>query len=122
MTIEYRKRIVRQDLTDEPEKLFVFGDNIIRKGFVCQAAAMRGEPNAVGIPTKIYPLTTPSAFFKNTDIRIFMRVAGDDFSRLVQFEGVVVWPEDGIGTGLAQLQQRAPLIWNIIEALRKGLG
>lgn len=28
--IEYRKRITRQMLRDEPEKLFVFGDNLER--------------------------------------------------------------------------------------------
>jgi hypothetical protein len=32
-----------------------------------------------------------------------------------------VWPEDGIGTGLAQLQQRAPRIWAQLEAWRAEL-
>ncbi|KKL05458.1 hypothetical protein LCGC14_2605850, partial [marine sediment metagenome] len=53
--IEYRDHITRQMLRDEPDTLFVFGDNMQRRGLGGQAFAMRGEPNAVGIPTKIFP-------------------------------------------------------------------
>lgn len=124
MTIEYRERINRQDLIDEPEKLFVFGDNIERKGFGGQASVMRGEANAVGIPTKWSPTMRPEAFFIDGDVFEFMKSAARDFRRLIihSKKGVVVWPKDGVGTGLAQLEQRAPLIWGLIEALRKGLG
>lgn len=119
--IEYRDNIKRADLKNEKDKLFVFGDNIVRKGLGGQAAVMRDEPNAVGIPTKLYPTMKPSAFFTNYDIEPFMRNASSDFSKLVHFKGTIVWPSAGIGTGRAQLKQRAPLIWNIIEALRREL-
>lgn len=32
MLLEYRKRISRSMLVNEPDTLFVFGDNLLRKG------------------------------------------------------------------------------------------
>ncbi len=121
MTIEYREWITRGDLRREPDKLFVFGDNVQRRGHGGQAKEMRGEPNAVGIPTKWSPTMSPSAFFKNDDTNFFIAEASVDFRRLRDFSGTVVWPADDIGTGLAQLQRRAPRIWRLIQGLRQEL-
>ena len=41
-------------LRSMPEKIFVFGDNLLQRGTKGQAA-IRGEPNAVGVPTKRAP-------------------------------------------------------------------
>lgn len=65
--IEYRKFITRQMLRDEPEKLFVFGDNFGRVGFGGQAKEMRGEPNAVGVLTKRFPSMVHAAFLTDDD-------------------------------------------------------
>lgn len=45
-----------------------------------------------------------------------------DFTRLTRHlvsGGRVVWPLDGVGTGLADLQRRAPLIWKYLEVRRR---
>lgn len=122
--IEYRKFITRQMLRSETNKLFVFGDNLQRKGLGGQAKEMRGEPNAVGIPTKWAPSMDEDAFLVDTDLGIWEYCSQYDRARLLAHHangGIIVWPEDGIGTGLAQLPQRSPLIWEIIEILRKDL-
>ena len=49
--------------------VFVFGDNMERCGFGGQAAAMRGEPNAVGVPTKWAPGSAPADFFCDDDLK-----------------------------------------------------
>ena len=49
------KWITREELQRHPELIFVFGDNMLRKGFGGQAKEMRGEPNAVGVPVKWRP-------------------------------------------------------------------
>lgn len=121
MPIEYRKFISRQMLRDEPEKLFVFGDNLRRKGFGGQAREMRGEPNAVGIPTKIAPSMHPNAFFTDRHIDAWKRESAHDIERLRKHAGKIVWPKDGIGTGLARLDIKAPGIFDAIERLRKEL-
>ncbi len=115
--IEYRDNITRQMLRDEPNTLFVFGDNMQRRGFGGQAAAMRGEPNAVGIPTKKSPSMRPEAFFSNHDFTAWATESQLDINRLRNFGGTIVWPKAGIGTGRAQLAKRAPRIMAAIDIL-----
>lgn len=117
--IEYRKWITRQMLRDEPEKLFVFGDNMIRVGYGGQAREMRREPNAVGIPTKWSPGMNPEDFFTDEDFTGDVKdTIEKEVARLIAFQGTIVWPSDGIGTGLAELPTRAPKIWNYLEKIR----
>jgi hypothetical protein len=121
MPFETRKFIHRQMLVLEPETLFIFGDNMARFGLKGQAASMRGEPNAVGIPTKWYPSMRPGSFFTDAD---FMEVlphlleADLRICNHLNENKLVVWPEDGIGTNRAQLQERAPKIFEKIRMMR----
>lgn len=126
MPLEYRQFITRQMLKDEPQTLFVFGDNMMGLGYGGQAAEMRGEPNAVGIPTKHSPATTAKAFFDDSDecfnqvlytINYRFGILADYLKR----GGKVVFPEAGIGTGLADLELKAPRIWALIQALHQQL-
>ena len=119
--IEYREHITRAMLRAEPGVLFVFGDNLQRRGYGGQAKEMRGEPNAVGIPTKAWPSMTETAFFNDDDLKLWAQESAPYRERLIEHGGKVVWPKDGIGTGLAQLQERAPAIWRAIERLRLAL-
>lgn len=119
--LTYRKFITRQMLRNEPDTLFVFGDNAQRRGLGGQAKEMRGEPNAVGIPTKIYPSMHKAAFFSDDDFDFIRPILNMEFERLRYHAGAIVWPEDGIGTGLADLPTRAPKIWRYIEAGRRAL-
>ena len=116
--IEYREHITRAMLRAEPEKLFVFGDNMHRKGYGGQAKEMRGEPNAVGIPTKVHPTMYEGSFFTDSDLSVFVDRVVPDYLRLARHPGIIVWPTAGIGSGLAQLKKRAPKIWHWIEFAR----
>lgn len=121
MNITYQDRITRVDLAASPDVLFVFGDNMARRGYGGQAREMRGAPNAVGIPTKRAPSMTPSAFFSDDDFLWAKPEIDAAFARLeahIRVGGRVVWPKDGVGTGLAELPQRSPLIWRYIESMR----
>lgn len=118
------KTITRAMLRAEPKTLFVFGDNMVGVGKGGQAREMRGEPNAVGIPTKLYPSMHAEGFFVDADLPKAMPRIDLAFGRLfvhAALGGEIVWPADGIGTGLAQLQERAPAIWAYIERLRVAL-
>lgn len=124
MTLRYARYITRGMLREERDTLFVFGDNMGRSGLGGQAREMRGEPNAVGIPTKWQPTNHVSAFFKDTDMPMISGLIDAAFGRLfmqLATGGDVVWPSDGIGTGLAELPTRAPVIWDYIETGRKAL-
>ena len=50
-------------LRDNPDWVFVFGDNTVGVGYG-GAAALRDEPNAYGFVTKIYPNDEDSSFFR----------------------------------------------------------
>lgn len=120
MPIRFEPWITREMARNNPEDLHVFGDNLQRSGFGGQAKELRGEPNAVGIPTKRAPHMGPGAFFGDwpRDIEEFKEAAAPAFARLhshLLAGGTVIWPADGIGTGLADLERRAPRIWDSLQ-------
>jgi len=113
MKVEKMKWITREIVRANPDKLFLFGDNYERRGFGGQAKEMRGEPNAYGIATKARPDNRAGAFFSDEKIkfhaaRIFAEFEGlKELCKTGGFETVVI-PSDGLGTGLAGLDKRAP--------------
>lgn len=109
-----QKRIMVEDLQNNRDVTYVFGDNMQEHGRKGQSVYGRDQPNAVGIPTKWFPSMTPDSFFSDNDFREVVPTIDKAFNRLivvVQTDGIVVWPADGVGTGLAQLRTRAPMIY-----------
>src|SRR4051812_17826964 len=104
MKIERMTWITRDDVQANPDKVFLFGDNLERVGMGGQAGAMRGEPNAVGVPTKKTPTMGPDAFFTDEEydnncwaIRQALSAA---YAHAHVKGQVIVVPADGLGTGL----------------------
>ncbi len=110
--VERMQVITRAYVRARRDKLFLFGDNLERRGFGGQAAAMRGEPNAVGIPTKKSPSYADGAFFSDEEFEENRAVIDLAFAELSKAATkairVIVIPAQGIGTGRAQLKRRAP--------------
>lgn len=103
-----------------PDALVVFGDNLAGWGKGGQAV-IRDEPNAVGIPTKRAPRRDAAAFLTDADLPMIQTAAAPIFARLrahLEAGGTVIWPTNGIGTGLADLPARAPRIWAMLERAR----
>jgi hypothetical protein len=120
-----QKFIKRVDLKNNPSLLYVFGDNLKRVGMGGQAAEMRGEKNAVGIPTKRSPHMDDDAFLYDYDYTEWYTKSTADMLKLMNHHlkgGIVVYPADGIGTGLAKLNETSPLIFNEIERFIKSFG
>lgn len=113
MPVILQSIIKRVDLQSNPTVFYVFGDNLARTGLGGQAAEMRGEPNAIGFPTKHRPAMGPNDFFTDDDLERVREETMPTYRRLREHlanGGIIIWPADGIGTGMAQLQQRAPKI------------
>ena len=109
-------RIIKGKLTPSrlrqmPKTLVVFGDNLLETGKGGQAI-IRDEPNAFGVPTKRAPKRTDDAYFSDKPDEIEAVLDALETLRGRDF----VLPEAGIGTGLAQLQQRSPQIANILDS------
>lgn len=121
MPVLRQKWVTREDLKSNRDRLYVFGDNMVRTGRGGQAAAMRGEPNSFGIPTKWHPNNFPSAFFKEdqfTPDGILWWTLEGAFTHLTEVlsDGhTVVIPTDGLGTGLSRLPEFAPTIASYID-------
>lgn len=110
MIVIRQKVIFRADVQANVGKaVYLFGDNLTGKGYGGQAKQMRGEPNAIGIPTKKKPSMTDDAFFSDDDMKANNRAIDQAFASIPGDIQVVIIPFDGIGTGLAKLEARAPL-------------
>lgn len=110
--VERIKFITREYVRENRDKLFLFGDNLERRGFGGQAAAMRGEPNAIGIPTKMSPSYRDDAFFSDEEFEQNKVPIDAAFAEIMNAVTdsirVIVIPSGGLGTGRAQLERRAP--------------
>ncbi|MBX3291042.1 MAG: hypothetical protein KF855_17160 [Acidobacteria bacterium] len=110
--IERMQFITREYVRANRDKLFLFGDNLEQRGFGGQAAAMRGEPNALGIPTKKNPSYKAGAFFSDDEFEQNKTVIDAAFAEVIKAVTdsihVIVVPSDGLGTGRAKLDKQAP--------------
>ena len=97
--------ITKEYLRQNPNHIFVFGDNLTRKG-KAGAAALRDEPNTFGFITKKYPSNYDSSFYRPEEYR---EVFNSELETLISFiEDSLCW--DGhpklyliskLGSGLA---------------------
>jgi hypothetical protein len=118
MIVIRQKFIQRQDLRDNLDTLYIFGDNKERCGNGGQAKHMRGEPNAYGVATKRKAAHgSPDCYFHDDEQDAWDTVKLD-------FDGLevtarrymkIVVPSDGIGTGLSKLPEYAPKLLEYIN-------
>jgi len=100
------------DVRRYPQYIFVFGDNDVKKGCGDQAV-IRHEPNAMGIPTKKFPSNNAKSFYTDNEYDRNCKNIHNSVNDIIveamngTYTGVV-FPTDGLGTGLAQLPVKAP--------------
>ncbi len=105
--------ITRKYVEEHPEKIFVFGDNLLKTGLGGQAKELRGEPNSYGIPTKKYPSMEEDAFFTDKEFGDNVKAIAKAFAEIpIDGREIVILP---LGTGLAQLYQRATNTYRYIN-------
>ena len=98
-----------------PEHIFVFGDNMIGRGKAGQAI-IRDCPNAFGVPTKRLPSMNANAFF--SDKQDEYDIVLEKLSLLWQMHKdgkCIVLPNNPIGSGLAKVSSKSPIVWNLIK-------
>ncbi len=120
MIVLKQHRIYRSDLKNNPSVLYLFGDNLERKGLGGQAAEMRGEPNAFGIATKRNAAHDPNSYFDdsdNTDFIIRQEIFALQHQILSLKPKVLIIPSDGIGTGLAKMSEKCPSAFQLLTKL-----
>jgi hypothetical protein len=105
--IEVVARYTIADVQANPNKIYIFGDNVIEKGKGGQAI-IRDEENAFGIPTKVLPDTTPNSYFSDNKYEANISQIDRAIEKIKNDGRPVVFPKDGLGTGLAKLKEKAP--------------
>ena len=117
--IETQKYFTVEDCNTNPDKQYIFGDNLIFQGTAGQAI-IRECKNAVGVPTKRLPSMSNKAFFSDRPDE-FKKVstALNNLNILYITGKTLVFPEDGLGTGRAMLKKKSPLIYKLIDDFLK---
>lgn len=118
--IVYRtdKIITKDKVKENTDVLYLFGDNLLRKGLGGQAKEMRGEENALGVVSKKYPSNNISSFYTDDDFYSWLEVFSVDIKNLAEkinsgkYKALVI-PQ--IGVGLADLPNKAPRIWKYLK-------
>jgi len=106
--------ITRDDLISNRDKIFLFGDNLLGRGFGGQAKEMRGEPNSIGIPTKKKPELTEDSFFNDNEYESNIKHIELAFSKIPKNK-IIVIPSNGLGSGLAKLKDKAPKTYQYLQ-------
>jgi hypothetical protein len=119
----------RQDAIDNPDKLFLFGGNLIQDFIQKEPlipkvtqAVIRKLPNAIPVCTKWTSGTNEAAYFSDKDLEQFegyLGVSYNSFFCPIKYNGydTIVLPskENGIGTGTAYLKEKAPKCWELLQ-------
>ena len=105
--------VTRKNIQDNPDTIYVFGDNWERDGKGGQAEVARGEPNAIGVATKRAPEWNDAAYLNDKDYEKNTRIIDEDFAKIPADKNVVIMP---LGEGRAQLETRAPKTWAYLQA------
>lgn len=113
----YSEALAKQN----PNVLFVYGDNYNRQGKGGQAM-IRDCKNAIGLATKYAPNMQPAAFFKDHTEKEYnqaMRIVNYDLEKIIKAlqenEYIsIVFPYHGLGTGLARLKETAPRVYEYL--------
>lgn len=119
MAYYYKKHWTVETTKKYVDYIFIYGDNDIQKGKGGQAI-IRDEPNAFGIPTKKYPNNRIESFYSDDDYEqncTNIKNAIDLIMNQLQtnlWKGII-YPKDGIGTGLAQLPNKAPKTYKFLQ-------
>jgi hypothetical protein len=116
MPIIYVDWITRGAARSQPTSIFIFGDNAAGFGLRGQAAELRGEPNAIGIPTKWKPGGYPKAYFSDDQSEAWVLVSRSlvALQRYLQAGVDCFAPTAGVGTGFSHLPEKAPAIYRAI--------
>ena len=127
--IEVQQLFSVEDCLANPNKLYIFGDNLLGVGKGGQAV-IRDCRNTYGIPTKILPSMFNDSFFSDRyseeqEIKECLAVLHNYYMTGVFYRTrcsrtrlpILVFPSNGLGTGLSQMPTRSPKLYKLMNDL-----
>lgn len=115
------ERYTIEGLNRCPAALYVFGDNDTRTGCGGQAV-VRYCCNSLGVRVKKSPCRTNDCFYCDSEFADNVAKIDADLRAIEAASALfeeVRWPAGGLGTGLAELPQRAPRTFAYLEGAIK---
>lgn len=123
--IEIEEMYTRELVKANPNKIYVFGDNLHRKGIGGQAI-IRGLPNTFGIATKAKPSQINDSYFSDSRFNLYFDMIKTDIEGLMFLRDqgkTIVFPKGGLGTGLSDMPNKCPVLFRVMnEMLLKEFG
>lgn len=116
--IVQKKWFTTEQIEADRDIYYLFGDNVMRKGTGGQAKVCRDQPNCIGVVTKLKPDYEETSYMSDDDYDINVeRITLDllKIYKLLKDGKTVIFPYDGIGTGVAELPKRAPKTYEYIQ-------
>lgn len=110
MKIEYCDDLNVKLCRENPEKIYIYGDNLAGYGTAGQAC-IRNEPNAFGIPTKRYPSMTVGSFFTDKECERQHVLKSLRGLYVLGKTRTLVFPTNGVGTGMANMPGSSPKLF-----------
>jgi len=97
-------------LDQHPDKLFLFGDNEMRRGTGPRSgqAVIRHHPHAHGVRTKKAPHSGTGAYWSDDNYDENVSMIDEDLDAAIATGKQIVIPSAGLGSGRARLQELAP--------------
>ena len=125
MPTHVQKRFSIEDCNANPNSIYIFGNNLQAWGKGGQAI-IRDCPNTFGIPTKRLPSMNEDSFF-NDEFDEYEAVKSAIEKLIIlkytRKDTVFVFPEDGLGTGLAKMNIKSPKLFKYMnDQLNKHFG
>ncbi len=108
-----------EECAENPSTLYVFGDNMIRRGTGGQAS-IRAADNSIGLATKRLPTMYDDAFFADREDEF--QVVEEDIINIIREANkekydTLVLPADGLGTGLSQMPTKSPSLFEYMVSI-----
>jgi hypothetical protein len=115
--IETMDMFTKETVKNNPNKLFVFGDNMLKYGRGEQSI-IRDLPNTLGITIKRTPRTDKTAYF--SDANDEMDAMLNDILKLCMIKRCnvfthIVFPTKGIGTGGSCMKSKSPVLYKTMK-------
>ncbi len=118
MKVEFARTFSTKICTENPDKIYVFGDNYTRYGKRGQAV-IRDCKNTYGIPTKVRPTMDDDAFLSDDTLDSYIMHLARYKAELLSLtqSNTLVFPIGGIGTGLSQMPYRCPQCFQALSTV-----
>lgn len=112
-----------QDTEDNPNRLFIFGDNLAHVGTGGQACIRYSRAkNAYGIPTKKCPTMSNNCFFTDDEFEDNIASILDAIENIPfdKYDEIAI-PSNIWGSGLAQMHIKCPKTFSFVKKLYNNL-